>query len=216
MTAPASSQKHPQRRRVAALVSGRGSNMLSLLNAQDNPAYPAEIAVVISNRPDAGGLMRAAERGVATAIVDHKAFPDRETFERALDQAIRAHEIDLICLAGFMRILTPWFVERWVGKLLNIHPSLLPLFRGTHTHRQALDAGVRIHGCTVHFVVPELDAGPIIAQAAIPVLTGDTETDLADRVLMQEHTLYPQALALVANGEARLEGGRTIFTAPNA
>ena len=211
MSAAGSSGRTKARSKVVVLISGRGSNMLSLLDAHDDPSFPAEIVAVIANRPDAGGLAKAAARNVATAVVDHKHYSNREAFERELDGVIRSYEPNLVCLAGFMRILTPWFVDSWRGKLLNIHPSLLPLFRGTHTHRQALDAGVRIHGCTVHFVVPELDAGPIIAQAAVPVLPDDTEDSLADRVLAQEHTLYPQALASVARGEARLEGAKVAF-----
>ncbi|HEY8565396.1 MAG TPA: phosphoribosylglycinamide formyltransferase [Beijerinckiaceae bacterium] len=196
------------KRRVAVLVSGRGSNLVSLIEAASAPAYPAEIVLVVSNRPGAGGLARAVEAGIPAVAIDHRAFPDRESFERALDAALTEHGIELVCLAGFMRVLTPWFVTRWQGRLVNIHPSLLPLFRGTHTHRQALEAGVLVHGCTVHFVVPELDAGPIIAQAAVPVVPGDTEETLAARVLAQEHRLYPQALRLVADGHAKLDGGR--------
>jgi phosphoribosylglycinamide formyltransferase-1 len=196
------------RRRVAVLISGRGSNLVSLIEAASTPGYPAEIVLVLSNRPGAGGLARATEAGIPAVAVDHRAYPDRESFEHALDAALDAHGVELVCLAGFMRVLTPWFVARWQGRLINIHPSLLPLFRGTHTHRQALAAGVLVHGCTVHFVVPELDAGPIIAQAAVPVVPGDTEDSLAARVLAQEHRLYPQALRLVAEGRARLDGGR--------
>lgn len=203
------------RKRVAALISGRGSNMMSLIEAARAPGYPAEIALVLSNRPDAGGLERAREAGIATACVDHKAFADREAFERAMDAALREARIELVCLAGFMRVLTPWFVARWTGRMINVHPSLLPLFRGVHTHRQALEAGVRVHGCTVHFVVPELDAGPIIAQACVPVRPGDGEDDLAARVLVEEHRIYPEALAAVASGEAALEGGRCVFRAPS-
>jgi phosphoribosylglycinamide formyltransferase 1 len=197
-----------EKKRVAILISGRGSNMASLLDAAAAPEYPAKIALVLSNRPDAGGIARASEAGVATAVVDHKAHPDREAFERAVDAALVEAGIEIVCLAGFMRVLTPWLVSRWVGRMINIHPSLLPLFRGTHTHRQALDAGVRVHGCSVHFVVPELDAGPIIAQACIPVFPGDDEDALAARVLVEEHSIYPQALAQLASGEARLNGQR--------
>ncbi|MCG6121147.1 MAG: phosphoribosylglycinamide formyltransferase [Microvirga sp.] len=202
------------RKRVAALISGRGSNMMSLIEAARAPDYPAEIALVLSNRTDAGGLDRARAAGIAAVGVDHKAFADREAFERAIDQKLRDEAIDIVCLAGFMRVLTPWFVARWEGRMINIHPSLLPLFRGVHTHRQALEAGVRVHGCTVHFVVPELDAGPIIAQACVAVHPGDDEDDLAVRVLAEEHRIYPQALAAVAAGEAALEGGRCVFRGP--
>lgn len=197
--------------RTAVLISGRGSNMSALLTAAASEDFPAHIALVASNRPDAGGIASAQEAGIATEIIDHKQFGrDREAFEQALDARLRAHDIELVCLAGFMRILTPWFVERWLGKLINIHPSLLPSFPGTDTHARALEAGVRLHGCTVHFVEPEVDAGPIIAQAAVPVLPGDTPDILSQRILVQEHLLYPRALALVAGGTVRLEGRRVI------
>lgn len=198
----------PPRRRTAILISGRGSNMAALIAAAQGPDYPAEIALVVANRPDAGGLERARGEGVATAYIDHRPFGrDREAFERAVDERLRIDQIELIALAGFMRILTPWFVRRWEGRLINIHPSLLPLFRGTHTHARALEAGVTEHGCSVHFVVPELDAGPVIAQARVPVLPGDDEGALAARVLEQELTLYPQALAEVASGRVALVEG---------
>lgn len=198
----------PPRRRAAILISGRGSNMAALIAAAQSPDYPAEIALVVANRPDAGGLERARGQGVATVCVDHRPFGrDREAFERAVDERLRVDQIELIALAGFMRILTPWFVRRWEGRLINIHPSLLPLFRGTHTHARALEAGVTEHGCSVHFVVPELDAGPVIAQARVPVLPGDDEGALAARVLEQELTLYPQALAEVASGRVALVEG---------
>ena len=197
-------------RRTAILISGRGSNMTALLEAARDPAYPAEIVLVASNRPDAAGLGRAAEAGVPTLCVDHKSFADRESFETALHAALLEREVELVCLAGFMRVLTPWFIERWAGRLLNIHPSLLPAFRGLHTHERALAEGVKLHGCTVHYVVPELDAGPIIAQAAVPVCSGDTPDTLGSRVLSAEHVLYPAALRLVAAGDARLEDGRAI------
>lgn len=203
------------RRRVGVLISGRGSNMATLVAAAARPDYPAEIVAVLSNRPEALGLAHAAAAGIPAEAVDHRAYPDREAFERALDARLAAARVELLCLAGFMRVLTPWFVERWAGRMLNIHPSLLPLFRGTHTHAQALAAGVRVHGCTVHFVVPELDAGPIVAQAAVPVLPGDDAAALAARVLVEEHRLYPAALALVAGSAARLEGSRVVF-APGA
>ena len=201
----------PPRKRVGVLISGRGSNMVSLAEAAQARGYPAEIALVISNIPDVAGLERARGFGIATATVDHRSFgKDREAFERAVDEVLRLNQIDLIVLAGFMRILTPWFVARWEGRMINIHPSLLPLFKGTHTHRQALEAGVSEHGCSVHFVVPELDAGPVILQAKVPVLPGDDEETLAKRVLAEEHKLYPAALAEVASGRARLEGGAVI------
>ena len=198
------------RTRTAILISGRGSNMVSLIEAARAPDHPAEIALVLSNRPDAGGLARAQEAGIATVALDHKAFPDRESFEQAMDGALVEAGIELVCLAGFMRVLTPWFVRRWEGRMINIHPSLLPLFRGTRTHEQALEAGVRVHGCTVHFVVPELDAGPIIAQACVPVHPGDDAEALAARVLVEEHRIYPRALAEVASGQAILQNGRCL------
>jgi phosphoribosylglycinamide formyltransferase-1 len=193
------------RKRVAVLISGRGSNMAALMAAAQAPDYPAEVVLVVSNRPDAPGLAYAGEAGIATAVVDHTTFgDDREAFDRALDAALTAARIEIVCLAGFMRLLTPWFVRRWSGRLLNIHPSLLPQFKGLHTHRRALAAGATQHGATVHFVVPELDSGPIVAQAAVPVLEGDTEDTLAARVLEVEHRIYPQALRQVAEGRAVL------------
>lgn len=199
------------RKRVGVLISGRGSNMVSLAEAAKAPDYPAELSLVVSNIPDAGGLERARSFGIAAATVDHRSFGrDREAFERAVDELLRVNQIDIVVLAGFMRILTPWFVKRWEGRMINIHPSLLPLFKGTHTHRQALEAGVSEHGCSVHFVVPELDAGPVILQAKVPVLPGDNEELLAERVLVEEHKLYPAALADVASGRARLVDGVVI------
>ena len=186
------------------LISGRGSNMAALIEAAKAADYPAAIVLVVADRPQAAGLGRAREAGIATALVDYRAFADdRDAFERALDAQLHAHAIELICLAGFMRLLTPAFVQRWRGRMLNIHPALLPLFKGLHTHRRALEAGVKRHGATVHFVVPEMDCGPIIAQDSVPVLEGDTEDSLAQRVLEVEHRLYPQALRLVADGRAR-------------
>lgn len=197
-----------RRRRTAILISGRGSNMVALIEAAQAPDFPAEIVLVAANLPEAGGLERARAAGIATAAIDHRPFgKDREAFERALDEVLRVNQVELVALAGFMRVLTPWFVTRWQGRLLNIHPSLLPEFRGTHTHARALEAGIAEHGCTVHFVVPELDAGPTILQAKVPVLPGDDEASLSARVLEQEHVIYPQALALVASGAAGLEDG---------
>jgi phosphoribosylglycinamide formyltransferase-1 len=201
------------RRRTAILISGRGSNMVALLDAARDPAYPAEIALVVSNRPDAAGLLRASDAGVPALCVDHKSFADRESFEAALDAALRERAIELVCLAGFMRVLTPWFIARWAGRLINIHPSLLPAFRGLHTHERALAEGVKLHGCSVHYVVPELDAGPIIAQAAVPVNAQDTPDLLGARVLAAEHLLYPLALRLLASGDASLQGGRAVVVA---
>ena len=193
------------RKRVAVLISGRGSNMTALIEAAEAPDYPAQIALVLSNEPNAAGLGHAQLAGIATAVVDHRRFgEDREAFERALDDTLHAHRIDLVCLAGFMRLLTPWFVTRWSGRMLNIHPALLPQFKGLHTHRRALEAGVQRHGATVHFVVPEMDSGPIVVQDSVPVRDGDTEETLAARVLEVEHRIYPQALRLVAEGRVTL------------
>jgi phosphoribosylglycinamide formyltransferase 1 len=191
------------RKRVAVLISGRGSNMMALIEAAKAKDYPAEIVLVLSNLPDAAGLARAQQAGIATIVIDHRPFgQDREAFERALYDELRAHRVDLVCLAGFMRLLTPWFIGRWRGRLLNVHPALLPQFKGLHTHRRALEAGVDQHGATVHFVVEETDSGPVIAQQSVPVLQGDTEVTLAARVLEAEHRLYPQALRMVAEGRA--------------
>jgi len=199
------------RRRVAVLVSGRGSNMAALIAAARNADYPAEIALVLSNRSDAAGLNTAASAGIATRVVDQSGFgKDREAFERAVDNELQAHRIELVCLAGFMRVLAPGFVQRWEGRLINIHPSLLPAFKGLDTHARALDAGVKIHGASVHFVTAELDSGAIIAQAAVPVLAADTEETLAARVLSAEHRIYPLALRLVAENRAQLVEGRCI------
>jgi len=198
------------RRRVAALISGRGSNMASLIEAARDPAYPAEIVLALSNKAEAGGLAIAAEAGIATAVVPHRGFPDRAAFDAAVDVELRRHDVDIICLAGFLRLLTAPFVESWGGRILNIHPALLPSFKGLDTHARALATGVKIHGCTAHFVVPDMDAGPIIAQAAVPVLDDDTESSLGQRVLAQEHRIYPLALALVASGEVRIENGRVL------
>jgi phosphoribosylglycinamide formyltransferase-1 len=193
------------KKRVAILISGRGSNMTALIEAAKAKDYPAEIALVVANVADAAGLARAQQAGIATAIVDHRPFgEDREAFERALDAQLAAHRIDLVCLAGFMRLLTPWFVTRWSGRLLNIHPALLPQFKGLHTHRRALAAGVSRHGATVHFVVSEMDDGPIVIQDSVPVVAGDSEATLAARVLEVEHRIYPQALRLVAEGRVTL------------
>ena len=203
-----------RRRRTAVLVSGRGSNMAALLAAAADPAYPAEIVRVISNRPGAGALEKAAAAGIPTTVVDHKAHVGRESFDRALDAALVADGVDLVCLAGFMRLLTPWFVERWRDRLINIHPALLPSFKGLDTHARALAAGVRLHGCTVHLVRAEMDEGPILAQAAVPVLDDDTPDSLAARVLAAEHRIYPAALALYAGGRMRVEGERVVMTDP--
>lgn len=197
---------------VGVLISGRGSNLQALIDACADAEFPAEIAVVISNKADAYGLERARQAGIATAVVDHKNFSSREEFESALDAAIRAHDVDLVCLAGFMRILTAGFVNGWAGKMINIHPSLLPSFKGLHTHERTIEAGVRITGCTVHFVRPEMDDGPIIIQAAVPVFPADDAESLADRVLQQEHVIYPEALRLIALGRVAVQGDVAIIT----
>src|SRR5262245_51353278 len=201
------------KKRVAILISGRGSNMMALAAEARAADYPAEVALVISNRPEAPGLQLALAAGIRALVIDHKAYATREAFDAAVEAALTAEGIELVCHAGFMRIQTEAFAARWLGRQLNIHPSLLPSFKGLHPHKQALDAGVRISGCTVHFVTAELDAGPIVAQAAVPVLAGDTPQTLADRVLVAEHRLYPFALRLVASGGARLEGGRVPLSA---
>ena len=198
------SEQRAVRLRVAVLISGRGSNMVSLIEAAKAADYPAAIVLVISNNPDAAGLAYAREAGIPTAVVDHRPFGENRTaFEQALDAQLDAHRIDLLCLAGFMRLLTADFVRRWNGRMLNIHPALLPQFKGLHTHRRALEAGAREHGATVHFVAPEMDSGPIVLQGSVPVREGDTEETLARRVLEVEHRIYPQALRMVAEGRAK-------------
>ena len=200
------------KRRTAILISGRGSNMAALLDvAAAQPAYPADIALVLSNRPGAAGLARAEAAGIPTLVIDHKAYAGRAEFDAALDAALEAAGIELVVLAGFMRLLTPGFTEKWLGRMVNIHPSLLPSFKGVHVHEQALAAGVRFSGCTVHFVTADMDAGPIIGQAVVPVHPGDTPDELAARTLAAEHRLYPAAVALIATGGARLEAGRTVY-----
>jgi phosphoribosylglycinamide formyltransferase 1 len=236
--------KKRAKQRVAVLISGRGSNMTALIEAARDDSFPAEIALVLSNRPDAAGLTRARAEGIATAVVDHTAFGkdrqtldrqtfdrqtldrqaldrqaldrqaldrqalDRQAFERAIDAQLQAHRIDLVCLAGFMRLLTPWLVRRWEGRLINIHPALLPAYKGLNTHERVLAAGEKSHGATVHFVVPEMDSGPIIAQGRVPVHDDDTPETLAARVLAEEHRLYPLALKLVASGAVRMVDGQ--------
>ena len=197
------------RKRVACLISGRGSNMAALIEAAKAKDYPAEIVLVVSNVPGAGGLATAATSGIATATIDHKTFgKDRAAFERALQDVLVQHRIDLVCLAGFMRLLTPWFVGQWPNRMLNIHPALLPSFKGLDTHARALESGVKLHGATVHFVVPEMDSGPVIAQGAVPVKDDDTEAALAARVLAVEHRIYPLALGLVAADRVEVAGSR--------
>jgi phosphoribosylglycinamide formyltransferase 1 len=200
------------KKRTAILISGRGSNLQALIDAATDPAYPAEIALVLSNVADAQGLERAAKAGIPTKTISHRGHATRESFDGEIDKALKADGIELVCLAGFMRVLSDSFARNWEGRLINIHPSLLPAFKGMHVHRQVLDAGVRISGCTVHFVVPELDSGAIIAQAAVPVFADDDEGKLAARTLEAEHKLYPLALGLLAGGGVRLENGRARFT----
>jgi phosphoribosylglycinamide formyltransferase-1 len=193
-----------RRRRTAILISGRGSNMVALLAAAADTAYPAEIVLVLSNRPDAAGLHRASAAGVPALAIDHRPFgKDRAAHEAAVDAALRSADVEIVCLAGYMRLLTPRLVDAWSGRMLNIHPSLLPAFPGLHTHARALEGGVKVHGCTVHLVTRDMDAGPILAQAAVPVLPGDTDDSLADRVLRQEHVIYPAALSAFASGTVR-------------
>ena len=203
----------PGRVPVAVLISGRGSNMQSLVEACAGDGYPAEVVAVISNRPDAAGIAWADDRGIPTTVVDHTKFDSRQDFDEELHKIMLASGADIICLAGFMRILTDELVRQWEGRMINIHPSLLPLFEGLHTHARALEAGVRLAGCTVHYVTPELDSGPIIAQAAVPVLPDDSPESLAARVLLAEHRLYPEAIRLVASGAARLADGRVALDA---
>ena len=202
------------RTRTAILISGRGSNMEVLIAAARDPHYPAEIALVLSNRPDAAGLATARDAGVAVAAIDHKIYAGREEFERSMQAMLEIHRIELICMAGFMRLVTPWFIGQWRGRMLNVHPALLPAFRGLRTHERALAEGVKIHGCTVHFVVPAMDEGPILAQAAVPVLDTDTADSLARRVLAQEHLIYPAALARVARGGLTVQGNRVYDAEP--
>jgi phosphoribosylglycinamide formyltransferase-1 len=200
------------RKRVAVLISGRGSNMAALIEAAKDKTYPAVIALVVSNRPDAAGLALARAAGIATEVVDHTIYgKDRAAFERTLQAALDKHGIDLVCLAGFMRLLSAAFVAQWQDRMLNIHPALLPAFKGLDTHKRALEAGAKIHGATVHFVVPEMDSGPIIAQGALAVRGDDSERTLSQRVLAVEHRIYPLALKLVAQGRVRVVDGRCLI-----
>ena len=192
------------RLRVGVLISGRGSNLQALIDACGNPAFPAEIALVLSNEADAFGLTRAADAGIAIAAIDHRAFPTRPAFETEITATLERHGVELVCLAGFMRLLTAGFVDHWHDRLINIHPSLLPAFKGLDTHARVLAAGVRFTGCTVHYVREEMDSGPIIIQAAVPVLADDDEDSLAARVLAAEHEIYPAALGLIGSGRTRV------------
>ena len=200
------------KKRTAILISGRGSNMRSLVEAARAADYPAEIAAVISNRPEAEGLAWAKSQGITAIAIDHKQFATRAAFEAKLHTALIEHKIELICCAGFMRMLTGGFIDRWRDRLINIHPSLLPAFPGLDTHQRAVDQGVRIAGCTVHVMRLEMDSGPIVAQAAVPVFSGDTADELAARVLAAEHKLYPAALSLIASGRARVEDEKIVIS----
>jgi phosphoribosylglycinamide formyltransferase-1 len=197
--------------KTAVLISGRGSNMEALIQACAQPDYPAEIVLVLANVPDAVGIEHAKAAGVPVAVIPHRNYDTRDAFDSAVDARLREAQADLVCLAGFMRILTEPFVRKWQGRLINIHPSLLPSFKGTEVHEQAIDAGVRISGCTVHYVTPELDSGLAIAQAAVPVHADDNAERLAERVLLAEHKLYPLALRLIAEGRVQLYNGRVIY-----
>jgi phosphoribosylglycinamide formyltransferase 1 len=200
------------RKRIAVLISGRGSNMAALIEATKDKNSPAEIVLVLSNRPDAGGLSVARAASIATEIIDHTPFgKDRALFERALQAALTKHHIDLVCLAGFMRLLSAAFVNQWPERLLNIHPALLPAFKGLDTHQRAIKAGAKVHGATVHFVVAAMDSGPIIAQGAVAVRAGDTEATLSARVLAVEHRIYPLALKWVSEGRVRVVNGRCMI-----
>ncbi len=199
------------RKRVAVLISGRGTNMTALIRAAATPHYPAEVVLVISSRADAAGLVRASGAGIATAVVSARDIRDRSAFEAEIERHLQAAHAEIVCLAGFMRLLSEEFVDRWRDRLINIHPSILPAFQGLNTHDRALEAGVKLHGCTVHFVRAAMDDGPIIAQAAVPVLAGDTPEALAARVLGAEHQLYPRALALVAAERTRVVDGRVVI-----
>ena len=201
-------------KKLVILISGRGSNMEAIVRACSNEGWPAQIAAVIANRPDAAGLAFAASHGIATAVVDHRQFPDRDSFDAALAEQIDGFAPDLVVLAGFMRVLTAGFVDHYAGRMLNVHPSLLPSFPGLKTHQQALDAGVRLHGASVHFVTSQLDHGPIVVQSAVPVLAGDTPAMLAERVLATEHIIYPRAVRWFVEGRLALDGLRVTLTPP--
>jgi phosphoribosylglycinamide formyltransferase-1 len=201
-------------KKLVILISGRGSNMEAIVRTCSREEWPAQVAAVIASRPDAAGLAFAASHGIATAVVDHRQFPDRESFDAALARQIDAFTPDLVALAGFMRVLTPGFVDRYAGRMLNVHPSLLPSFAGLKTHQQALDAGVRLHGASVHFVTSQLDHGPIVVQSAVPVLNGDDAAALAERVLATEHIIYPRAVRWFVEGRLALDGPRITLTPP--
>jgi phosphoribosylglycinamide formyltransferase-1 len=199
--------------RVGVLVSGRGSNLQALIDACADPSFPAEIVLVISNVPGVYALERAEKAGIPTRTIPHKDFASREAFDVAMDAELRSAGVEIVCLAGFMRLLSAPFTQGWAGRMINIHPALLPSFKGLHTHQRALDEGVKLHGCTVHLVTPDLDAGPILVQAAVPVLPQDDSDSLAARVLEQEHKCYPLALRLLAEGRVTVEGNRAVVDA---
>ncbi len=197
--------------KLAVMISGGGTNLQALIDACQQSDYPAEIVVVVSNRPDAYGLERAKNAGINAECIDHKDYETREDFEDILHDRLREHEVELVCLAGFMRLLTASFVGKWKDRMINIHPSLLPSYKGLHTHARAIEDGVRFGGCTVHFVRPEMDDGPIIMQAAVPIDGNETEETLAKKVLDYEHVLYPEAVRLIAEGKVRVSGQKCIF-----
>ncbi len=198
------------KKRTAVFISGNGSNLQALIDAAADPAFPAAISLVVSNKEEAYGLVRAKNAGIASYVLPHKGFPSRETYDAALQSLLIEHDIELVCLAGFMRLLTPGFTTAWEGRMLNIHPSLLPLFKGLDTHVRTLESGMRFGGCTVHFVVPEMDAGPIIIQAVVPVAQGDTPENLATRIHREEHRIYPQALRWLAENRLRVKDGKVL------
>jgi phosphoribosylglycinamide formyltransferase-1 len=198
--------------RLAVMISGSGTNLQALIDACAAPDYPAEIQVVISNRPNAKGLERAEKAGIKAIAIDHKEFETRESFEDAIHDCLKDHNTQLVCLAGFMRILNAEFVNRWKDRMINIHPSLLPSYKGLHTHARAIEDGVRFGGCTIHYVRPEMDAGPIIMQVAIPIASDETEETLAAKTLTFEHQMYPAAVRLIAEGKARVSGNKVVFS----
>ncbi len=197
--------------RLAVMISGSGTNLQALIDACADPDYPAEIQVVISNRPDAGGLLRASKAGIKAVVIDHKKFEDRESFEDALHVCLKDHQTQLVCLAGFMRILNAEFVNRWRDRMINIHPSLLPSYKGLNTHARAIEDGVRFSGCTIHYVRPEMDNGPILMQAVIPIAPDETPESLATKTLTYEHQMYPAAVKLIADGNVRISAGKVVF-----
>ena len=198
-------------KKTAILISGRGSNMESLIKASKQPNYPATISLVVSNNPDAAGLKTSQKFGIPTKTLSSKSFDTQLSFDKKLNELLEHLKIEIVCLAGFMRIVSPWFASKWHGKLMNIHPALLPAFKGLNTHQRALEAGVKTHGCSVHFVIAELDAGPIISQGRVPVLTNDDESSLASRVLEIEHQIYPKALAMLASEKISIDSSKTTF-----